>query len=68
MIDQEIHTDMVQAGSQLALLPLKNVVMLPTGITPIIVARSSSILAVEFALKNNKIIFIYFLRNYLRKS
>lgn len=45
-------------GEFLSLLPLKNVVMLPTGITPIIVARSSSILAVEFALKNNKIIFI----------
>lgn len=42
----------------LALLPLKNVVMLPTGITPIIVARSSSILAVEFALKQHKTIFI----------
>lgn len=51
-------TELSGQADFLALLPLKNVVMLPTGITPIIVARSSSILAVEFALKHNKIIFI----------
>jgi len=42
----------------LALLPLKNVVILPKSIIPIIVGRQSSIQAVEFALKNNKTIFI----------
>jgi ATP-dependent Lon protease len=42
----------------LALLPLKNVVILPKSIIPIIVGRSSSIQAVEFALKNEKTIFI----------
>lgn len=45
-------------GNQLALLPLKNVVILPKSIIPIIVGRESSIKAVEFALKNNKAIFI----------
>lgn len=43
---------------QLALLPLKNVVMLPKSINPIIVGRESSIQAVEFALKTDKLIFI----------
>lgn len=42
----------------LALLPLKNVVVLPKSIVPIIVGRETSIRAVEFALKNNKSIFI----------
>ena len=42
----------------LALLPLKNVVILPKSINPIIVGRESSIKAVEFALKNNKTIFV----------
>ncbi|KKP35606.1 MAG: Lon protease [candidate division TM6 bacterium GW2011_GWF2_32_72] len=42
----------------LSVLPLKNVVMLPKSIIPIIVGRESSIKAVEFALKNNKDIFI----------
>lgn len=45
-------------GEILALLPLKNVVILPKSIIPIIVGRSSSIQAVEFALKNEKTIFI----------
>jgi ATP-dependent Lon protease len=45
-------------GEFLALLPLKNVVILPKSIIPIIVGRSSSIQAVEFALKNEKTIFI----------
>jgi len=45
-------------GDFLSLLPLKNVVMLPKSIIPIVVGRSSSIQAVEFALKNNKSIFI----------
>ncbi|GMU19648.1 MAG: Lon protease [Candidatus Babeliales bacterium] len=43
---------------QLALLPLKNVVILPKSIIPIIVGRQSSIDAVEFALKNQQTIFI----------
>ena len=42
----------------LALLPLKNVVLLPKSILPIIVGRPSSIRSVEYALKHNKIIFI----------
>lgn len=43
---------------QLALLPLKNVVILPKSIIPIIVGRQSSIDAVEFALKNQQSLFI----------
>lgn len=42
----------------LPLLPLKNVVLLPKSITPIIVGRKSSIRAVEYALKHDKLIFI----------
>ena len=42
----------------LALLPLKNVVILPKSIVPIIVGRASSVEAVEYALKHDKAIFI----------
>ncbi|MBT3455781.1 AAA family ATPase, partial [bacterium] len=42
----------------LGLLPLKNVVILPKSIIPVIVGRSSSIESVEYALKNGKNIFI----------
>lgn len=42
----------------LPLLPLKNVIILPKSILPIIVGRQSSIQAVEFALKDDKSIFI----------
>ena len=42
----------------LSLLPLKNVVILPKSIIPIIVGRESSVKAVEFALKHNKSIFV----------
>jgi ATP-dependent Lon protease len=42
----------------LPLLPLKNVVILPKSIIPIIVGRAPSIQAVEHALKHNKSIFI----------
>jgi ATP-dependent Lon protease len=42
----------------LPLLPLKNVIILPKSILPIIVGRPSSIEAVEFALKDTKSIFI----------
>jgi len=56
--NQEEQRGTVEEGVFLALLPLKNVVILPKSIIPIIVGRSSSIQAVEFALKNNKSIFI----------
>ena len=43
----------------LPILPLKNIVVLPTSIIPIIVGRKSSVRAVEHALKhNNKTIFV----------
>ncbi len=42
----------------LPLLPLKNVVILPKSIIPIIVGRAVSIQAVEYALKHSKEIFI----------
>ncbi len=42
----------------LPLLPLKNVVILPKSIVPIIVGRSLSIKAVEYALKKDHTIFI----------
>lgn len=43
----------------LPLLPLKNMVVLPTSIVPIIVGRKSSIEAVEYAMKHhNKTIFV----------
>jgi len=45
-------------GDYLALLPLKNVVILPKSILPIIVGRKESIQAVEYALKHNKTLFI----------
>ncbi|OGB85851.1 endopeptidase La [candidate division TM6 bacterium RIFCSPHIGHO2_12_FULL_38_8] len=50
-----------QSSSQdiLPILPLKNLVVLPSSIIPIIVGRKSSVLAVEDALKNhNKTIFV----------
>ena len=42
----------------LPLLPLKNVVILPKSIIPIMVGRPSSIAAVEYALKHDKALFI----------
>ena len=45
-------------NNYLSLLPLKNVVMLPKSIIPIIVGRPASIKAVEFALKHEREIFI----------
>lgn len=44
--------------SALPLLPLKNVVMLPKSIQPILVGRKASMNAVEYALAHDKIIFI----------
>ncbi|MEX0671858.1 MAG: endopeptidase La [Candidatus Babeliales bacterium] len=42
----------------ISLLPLKNVVVLPKSIHPVIVGRESSIKAVEAALKNNSTLFV----------
>ena len=57
--EKEIGDHTVGLSQQfLALLPLKNVVLLPKSILPIIVGRPSSIKAVEFALKHDKTIFI----------
>lgn len=47
-----------QNKTMLALLPLKNVVILPKSIIPIIVGRTTSIEAVEHSLRHNKAIFI----------
>lgn len=52
------HTEKVEQEEKLALLPLKNVVILPKSILPIIVGRAPSVKAVEHALKANKTIFI----------
>lgn len=60
MIDGEKHIIAPEhdQNSFLPLLPLKNVVILPKSIIPIIVGRQSSIQAVEYALKHNRTIFI----------
>jgi ATP-dependent Lon protease len=42
----------------LPLLPLKNVILLPKSIRPIIVGRASSIQAVELALKHDRSLFV----------
>ncbi|MBN1549426.1 endopeptidase La [Candidatus Babeliales bacterium] len=52
------HSRLEEHKRLLPLLPLKNVVLLPKSITPIIVGRESSINAVEHALKHDKTIFI----------
>lgn len=55
----ENNTDLTSREDTLPILPLKNIVVLPTGIVPIIVGRKSSIEAVEYALKrHNKTIFV----------
>lgn len=55
-LDQELNQDTLIT---LPILPLKNIVTLPTSIVPVIVGRKSSILAVEYAVKhNNKMIFV----------
>ena len=56
MIEAEISQ--VDEREFLGLLPLKNVVILPKSIIPVIVGRSSSIKAVEKALKDNKELFV----------
>lgn len=45
-------------SSRLSLLPLKNVVLIPRSIIPVIVGRPASVNAVEYALKHDKSIFI----------
>jgi ATP-dependent Lon protease len=52
-LKQEVHNT-----SLLPILPLKNVVMLPRSINPIIVGRAVSLHAVEYALKHDKSVFI----------
>ncbi len=54
---EELH---IQPESEptLPLLPLKNVVILPKSIIPIIVGRPLSIKAVEYALKHDRTLFI----------
>ena len=62
--DKEITTNLEQESNEvspitLPVLPLKNIVTLPTSIVPVIVGRKSSIKAVEYAVKhNNKKIFV----------
>ena len=51
-------TNLDTAHYTLPLLPLKNVVILPKSIIPIMVGRPISIQAVEYALKNNLSLFI----------
>ncbi|HEX2978167.1 MAG TPA: endopeptidase La [Candidatus Babeliales bacterium] len=45
-------------GSVLPLLPLKNIIILPRSLHPIIVGRPQSIKAVEYALQHGKALFI----------
>lgn len=54
MTDHEIP----DVSAFLAILPLKNVVILPRSITPIIVGRPTSRAAVEYSLKHGKTIFV----------
>ncbi|OGB97406.1 endopeptidase La [candidate division TM6 bacterium RIFCSPHIGHO2_12_FULL_36_22] len=53
---QDEQTD--EHTNYLSVLPLKNVVILPKSINPVIVGRKSSIQAVEYALKHNKSLFV----------
>ena len=62
--DQESNENISLSQQKLSLLPLKNVVILPKSITPIIVGRTSSIKAVEYALKSDKTIFVTAQKNY----
>lgn len=48
----------IELDDTLPLLPLKNVVLLPKSILPVIVGRGSSIKAVEAASKGTKIVFV----------
>ena len=50
--------DLLPQTQSLALLPLKNVVILPRSIVPVIVGRPSSVEAVEYAFRENRTLFI----------
>ena len=54
---EELHIQ-PESEPRLPLLPLKNVVILPKSIIPIIVGRPLSIKAVEYALKHDRTLFI----------
>lgn len=54
----DIQIELTGSAEFIPLLPLKNVVILPKSIMPIIVGRQISIEAVEYALKHDKSIFI----------
>lgn len=62
--DSELNKDLTETTLEdmpltLPVLPLKNIVTLPSSIVPVIVGRKSSINAVEYAMKhNNKTIFV----------
>lgn len=58
MVELEKELSISEPINFIPLLPLKNVVILPKSINPIIVGRPSSIKAVEFALKTDKSLFI----------
>ena len=60
IVEKPIQVDAasMQQEQLLPLLPLKNVVLLPKSIIPIIVGRESSISAVEHALRIDKTIFV----------
>ena len=56
--NEKKHVQPQEEPVTLPLLPLKNVVILPKSIIPIIVGRPLSIKAVEYALKHDRTLFI----------
>lgn len=58
MSEIELETNKQGQEHTIPLLPLKNVVILPKSIIPIIVGRPLSMKAVESALNNNRSLFI----------
>ena len=58
LTEAEITESVAPKRAMLPLLPLKNVVILPKSIIPIIVGRQLSIKAVEYALKHDRTLFI----------
>lgn len=58
VVDENQLDEASYGPSMLALLPLKNVVLLPKSILPVIVGRPQSIKSVEYALKHDKVIFV----------
>lgn len=60
MIGLFVMDDNFKIGPQvfLPVLPLKNLVALPKSIIPVVVGREISINAVDFAMKNNKEVFV----------